>query len=140
MSQAEMRMFAASRSVDSQRIKLPPIPSPDRELVGILRPAALIAAILRRPEPIMVLAAAAGMGKSTLLRIFSANKNVRFFTGLRPPDPPNRGAMALWDIPLDGDPFPLTDFHLHSEGRLVIAKRPEQRLQGLHGTSIYCRG
>jgi hypothetical protein len=132
-----MRLSAASRSVDNQRNLSPPLPSSTKTAIGILRPAALIAAILRRPEPIMVLAAAAGMGKSTLLRIFSANKNVRFFTGLRPPDPPNRGAMALWDIPLDGDPFPLTDFHLHSEGRLVIAKRPEQRLQGLERAVAY---
>jgi DNA-binding CsgD family transcriptional regulator len=137
LSQAEMRLSAASRSVDNQRNLSPPLPSSTKTAIGILRPAALIAAILRRPEPIMVLAAAAGMGKSTLLRIFSANKNVRFFTGLRPPDPPNRGAMALWDIPLDGDPFPLTDFHLHSEGRLVIAKRPEQRLQGLERAVAY---
>jgi hypothetical protein len=125
-----MRLSAASRSVGSQRVKPPPLPSPDRELVGILRPTDLIATILRRPEPIVVLAAAAGMGKSTLLRIFSTDKEA-LHTGLQPPGPPNRGAMALWDIPLDGDPFPLTDFHLRSEGRLLIAKRPEQRLQGL---------
>jgi DNA-binding CsgD family transcriptional regulator len=124
-------MSAASRSVDSQRIKSPPVPSPDRELVGILRPARLIAAILRRSEPIVVLSGAAGMGKSTLLRIFSMNKGARLYTELRHPHPPNRGVIALWDIPLDGDPSPLTELHLRSEGRLVIAKRPEQRLPGL---------
>jgi hypothetical protein len=82
-----MRLFAASRSVDSQRIKSPPDPLPHRELVGILRPESLIAAILRRAEPIVVLAATAGMGKSTLLRIFSNDKDVRLHTGLRSPAP-----------------------------------------------------
>jgi DNA-binding CsgD family transcriptional regulator len=105
--------------------------------VGILRPTSLIAAILRRPEPIVVLAGAAGMGKSTLLRIFSANKGARLYTGLRPPNPPHRGATALWDIPLDGEPFPLTEFHLRSAGRLIIAKRPEQRLEGLDRALAY---
>src|SRR5882757_1192016 len=95
LSQAEMRMSAASRSVDSQRIKSPPVPSTDRELVGILRPARLIAAILRRSEPIVVLSGAAGMGKSTLLRIFSMNKGARLYTELRHPHPPNRGVIAL---------------------------------------------
>jgi hypothetical protein len=133
-----MRLSAAFRSADSQRIKSPPVPSPDRELVGILRPESLIAAILRRAEPIVVLAAAAGMGKSTLLRIFSNDNDVRLHTGLRSPDPPDRGATALWDIPLDGDPFPLTDFHLRSEGRLVIAKHPEQHLQGLERALASC--
>ena len=137
MSQAGMRLSAASRSVDSQRIESPRVPSPDRELVGILRPESLIATILRRREPIVVLVAAAGMGKSTVLRIFSNDKDVRLHTGLRSPDPPIRGATALWDIPLDGDPFPLTDFHHRSEGRLVIAKRPEQHLQGLERALAY---
>jgi DNA-binding CsgD family transcriptional regulator len=132
-----MRLSAASRSVDTQRIKSPLVTSSDRELVGILRPASLIAAILRRPEPIVVLAAAAGMGKSTVLRIFSTDKEARPHTGLQPPDPPGRGAIALWDVPPDGDPLPLTDLHLRSEGRLVIAKRPEQRLQGLERALAY---
>jgi DNA-binding CsgD family transcriptional regulator len=132
-----MRLSAASRSVDSQRLKSPPVLSPDTRLVGILRPASLIAAILQRNEPIVVLSGSAGMGKSTLLRILSTTKGARIHTGLESPDPPDRGAVALWDIPVDRDPFPLTDFHFRSEGRLVIAKRPEQHLQGLERALAY---
>lgn len=77
------------------------------------------------------------MGKSSLLRIFSTNKGARLYTGLRSPDPPSRGVIALWDIPLDGEPSSLTELHLRSEGRLVIAKRPEQHLQGLDRALAY---
>jgi DNA-binding CsgD family transcriptional regulator len=110
-----------------------------RTSVEILLRSNLIGAILRRPEPVVILEGRAGMGKSTLLRIISADRRVRLHTGLRPPDPPDRGATALWDIPTDGEAFPLTELHLGCEGRLVIAKRPEQSLPGLERGLAYGR-
>jgi DNA-binding CsgD family transcriptional regulator len=98
---------------------------------SVVSPGRLINAILGRPEPIVIIEGAAGMGKSTLLRILEADSGARIHAGSRPPDPPGRGTIALWDIAPDRPALPLTDLHLRCEGRLVIAKRPEQRLCGL---------
>lgn len=137
MSRAHVSAPAIRARAQSLRAVSAEVAPRHRTPVGILLPSNLIGAILRRPEPIVILEGAAGMGKSTLLRIISADAGVRLHAGLRPPDAPRRGTTALWDIPADGGAFPLTELHLRCEGRLVIGKRPEQRLPGLERGLAY---
>ncbi len=81
----------------------------------------------------------AGMGKSTLLTILSEKRGVPVHTGLRPPEPPPQGALALWDVPLRGEIVTLSEGHLCCEGHLVIAKRPEQSIPVLGRAFAYGR-
>jgi DNA-binding CsgD family transcriptional regulator len=99
----------------------------------------LIQAILSRPEPIVVLDGSVGMGKSTLLRTLSAKLAVPVHRDLEPPKPPQAGALMLWDVPLCGAIGALSEGHVNCEGRLVIAKRPEQTIPVLGRAFAYGR-
>lgn len=104
----------------------------------------LIEHILARPEPVVVLEAPAGMGKSVLLRQIAERTGAPLHVGLESPD--DEGALALWDIPPYGAPKPLPESLFGPRKRIVIAKRPGVELAGLirafaygHATRIEAR-
>ena len=80
----------------------------------------LIEHILARPEPVVVLEAPAGMGKSVLLRQIAERTGAPLHVGLESPD--DEGALALWDIPPYGAPKPLPESLFGPRKRIVIAK------------------
>ncbi|CAN7679776.1 helix-turn-helix transcriptional regulator [Rhizobium sp. LjRoot254] len=95
----------------------------------------LIARILARPEPLVMLEAPAGMGKSVLLRqIAEATGSVVHISH----SPPTLGeGIALWDIPPYGNPAPLPESLFSGEGRIVVAKRPGVDLAGMTRAFAY---
>lgn len=95
----------------------------------------LVDLILSRPEPIIVLEAPAGMGKSILLRQLAARTGQQVWTSRTVPA--LDGDPLLWDIPLDRLPHRLPERFLNGSGRLVIAKRPEIDLPGLARAIAY---
>ncbi|UVC12036.1 LuxR family transcriptional regulator [Rhizobium sp. TH2] len=91
--------------------------------------------MLAQPEPLIVLEAPAGMGKSVLLRqIAETTGSVVHISHL----PPVLGqALALWDIPPYGNPAPLPENLFSGEGRLIVAKRPGVELAGMTRAFAY---
>jgi len=92
---------------------------------------ALIEAILGRTERIVVLEAAAGMGKSTLLRDIAGRLGAAVHFGETAPEPSAAGKRVVWDIPPASKPQPLPEIFASGDGRIVIAKRRETVLPGL---------
>lgn len=97
----------------------------------------LIARILSAKEPVVVLEAPAGMGKSVLLHQIASATRASLHVGLTPPPPGE--AVVLWDIPPYGRAEPLADDLLASGAKIVIAKRPGMELPGLSRALAYGR-
>jgi DNA-binding CsgD family transcriptional regulator len=97
----------------------------------------LIDRILGRPEKIVVLEAAAGMGKSALLREIAGRLGSPVHFGATAPDP--AGEWVVWDIPPASTPEPLPEAFTSGDGRIVIAKRRETDLRGLARALAYGR-
>lgn len=89
----------------------------------------LITTILTRSEPVVVLEAPAGMGKSVLLRQLAEVAGASLHVGLAAPHAET--PLVLWDIPPYGAPEPLPERLFASGRRIVIAKRPGVELAGL---------
>lgn len=106
-----------------------------RSTTGELPRERLIDRILGCPEPVIVLDAPAGMGKSTLLRQIAARTARPVITGETPPAI-TPGALGLWDIPAGAEAI-LSEAMLAGGGRLVVAKRPESQLRGLARAIAY---
>lgn len=87
----------------------------------------IIARILADPAPIVVIEAAAGMGKTWLMRDLAASHGLMLHTGTDPPPP---GALVLSDVPLVGQTGPLpTDPPVGT--KLILSKRPDTAIPGL---------
>ena len=89
----------------------------------------LIEHVLARPEPVVVLEAPAGMGKSVLLRQIAERTGATLHVG--PESPDGKGELVLWDIPPYGRPMPLPEGLFGAGKRIIIAKRPGVELAGL---------
>lgn len=96
----------------------------------------LIDLILRRPEPVVVLDAAAGMGKSALLSLIADRLGIPVHRGEAAPDVVP-GGWALWDIAPSSRPGHLPEGFSSAEGRIIVAKRPETPLPGLARAILY---
>ncbi|MCM5558905.1 LuxR C-terminal-related transcriptional regulator [Pleomorphomonas sp. JP5] len=92
-----------------------------------IRTRRLLDLIEARDEPLILIEAAAGMGKSRLLADLAAARNVSVSHGPRPPEA--TGRLGLWDVPSGSSIERLAD--VAGIGKLVLAKRPETRLPGL---------
>ncbi len=92
----------------------------------------LVMSLLERPEPLVVLEAPFGMGKSTLLRALAKTAGVPVHLGHSPP--PEGAALRLWDLETLPAGAPLADF---AAGKLILAKRPETRIPGLERAIAY---
>ena len=82
----------------------------------------LVERILARPEPVIVLEATAGSGKSTILAELASRLGVTVHRGEALPA--NGDGTVLWDIPPGASPQALPERFLAGAGRIVVAKRP----------------
>ncbi len=98
--------------------------------------AQLRARILARPEPVIVIEAPAGMGKSVLMAQLAASLGVAVHGTDTAPEPDPDG-FVLWDIPPRAVPEPLPEPFLAGAGRIIIAKRPETVLPSLARAVVY---
>ena len=94
----------------------------------------LVRAIRERPEQIVVLEAAAGMGKSVLLGQVARHLDaeVVFDRSIAP-----ASGTVLWDLGTRIDAAPLDEAFVSGGHRLVVAKRPECAIPGLSRAYAY---
>jgi ATP/maltotriose-dependent transcriptional regulator MalT len=95
----------------------------------------LRAAILARPEPIVLVEAPAGMGKSTLLGQIGAQLDAPIHRSASAP--PVGPGLVLWDIPPGSRPEQLPEAFISGATRIIIAKRPETELPSLGRAAVY---
>lgn len=94
----------------------------------------IVREILAYHEPITVLTAPAGMGKSAILQLLARHFSAAVTTSA--PEAAGTGPV-FWDIPPYGAPPPIPDAFLSGERRLFIAKRPNVVLPGLSRALAY---
>jgi len=104
--------------------------------IEIDRPA-LVDLILRRPEPVVVLEAPAGMGKSVLLRQLAARTGGLVHADVAAPAF-EADCTRVWDVPADGGAA-LPEAFTAGGAKLVLAKRPETEIDGLARAIVYGR-
>lgn len=92
--------------------------------------------ILARPEPVIVIEAPAGMGKSVLMAQLAAALGVPLHSAAAAPAPSSDG-VVLWDIPSRASPAPLPEAFVAGVSRIIIAKRPETELPSLARAIVY---
>lgn len=98
----------------------------------------LLRRIVTAAEPIAVLDAVAGMGKSTLLSQLASRLQCRIWRSAHPPDEEDTfGEVLLWDVPPDVHEAELPASWRDEGRRIVIAKRPRTRLCGLDRAIAY---
>ena len=98
----------------------------------------LVERILARQEPVVMLDAPAGMGKSMLLQQIASRCGERVHISHKPPADDGEG-LVLWDIPPDAPPTVLPERFVTGERRIIIAKRPGVELKGLARAIAYQR-
>ena len=92
--------------------------------------------LLASPEPVVLLDAPAGMGKSVLLAQLAAELELPVHRA--PTAPRDDGAqLTLWDIPPHSAPAPLPEPFASGARRIVIAKRPDTVLPALDRADLY---
>lgn len=99
----------------------------------------LLSVVLERPEPIVLVRAPAGMGKSTLLRQIAACENVEVHPAGSPPLAGGRNRLTLWDIPPNAACHGLPEPYVEGSRRLIVAARSTQAIPGLHRARAYGR-
>jgi len=92
-----------------------------------IRKQRLLGLVEARDEPLVLVEAMAGMGKSHLLADLAVAEKAPIARDGRPPEASDR--LRLWDVPSNALVEPLSD--LAGGGQLVLAKRPASRLSGL---------
>jgi DNA-binding CsgD family transcriptional regulator/AraC-like DNA-binding protein len=97
----------------------------------------LIGRILAFREPVVLVDAPAGMGKSVLLRQIAARTGATVHVGRSAPLP--RGGLTIWDISPYEAPEPLPETLFISGNRVIVAKRPGTELAGLTRAFAYGR-
>ncbi|MBS1164312.1 MAG: two-component regulator [Proteobacteria bacterium] len=93
--------------------------------IEAIRTERLLGLLGDRPEPVVVIEALAGMGKSRLLD----NLKTASETSAKGASPDKRAGSLFWDVPSEG-PFDRLDIVTPSS-RLTLAKRPHVQLPGL---------
>jgi ATP/maltotriose-dependent transcriptional regulator MalT len=92
--------------------------------------------LLASPEPVVLLDAPAGMGKSTLLAQLARQLGIAVHCS--PSAPPDTAAeLTLWDIPPGSAPQALPEAFVTGIRRIVIAKRPGTLVPSLDRASVY---
>lgn len=100
---------------------------------------ALLARLRARPEPIVLIEAPAGTGKSVVLRQLARALRQPVWLDAVAPPPDKGGAIILWDLPPGATPEPLPECFIAGAHRLILAKRPETHLPGLDRAVVYGR-
>ena len=100
---------------------------------------ALISTVLARPEPIVLVRAPAGMGKSTLLRQIAVREGVEVHRAGSAPMTGTHKELALWDIPPNATCHGLPEYFVEGTRRLILAVRNTQSIPGLHRARAYNR-
>lgn len=95
--------------------------------IGEIRSQRLLRLIETRPEPVILIEAMAGMGKSCLLANLAATRDLPLTCDDRPPEATE--SLFVWDVPADIKTASLPN--IAASSGLVIAKRPASRLSGL---------
>jgi len=101
--------------------------------------ADLVSFILGRPEPIVLVQAPAGMGKSTLLRQIADTMNISVHGAGSPPIMSAGQDLAIWDIPPSVECHGLPEAFVQGRRRLVVAVRSGKQVPGLHRARAYGR-
>ncbi len=99
----------------------------------------LVSAILDRPEPIVLVRASAGMGKSTLLHQIADRADVPVHSAGSQPIISAQRDLVLWDIPPSAECHGLPEMFVEGRKRLVVAARNGQAIPGLHRARAYGR-
>ena len=117
---------------------LTPAPADTRTRAAVreIERTRLRALILSRPEPIVLIEAPAGMGKSVLLAQLGAALGSPVHHSPAIPAPGTK-ELVLWDIAPRSEPHPLPEAFVSGSGRIVIAKRPETELPSLARALAY---
>lgn len=98
----------------------------------------LIRRVLGCREPIVVIQAAAGMGKSVLLAQIARQLDLPLHFSPPAPESPPHQTLMLWDIPpAVAACEPLHEHFVCGKQRIVIAKRDETQLPGLARAAAY---
>ncbi|MEK1948171.1 MAG: LuxR C-terminal-related transcriptional regulator [Ensifer adhaerens] len=97
----------------------------------------LLRRIATAAEPIVVLDAVAGMGKSTLLSQLASKLQCPIWRSVLPPGEDTFGEVLLWDVPSDVHEAEVAAGWQDGGRRVVIAKRPRTRLLGLDRAIAY---
>lgn len=94
----------------------------------------LVETICARPEPIVVIEAAAGMGKSVVLQQLARRLGTGIVLGARAS---GEDGTVLWDLGARREAEEIDEAFVSGERRLVIAKRPECVIPGLSRAHAY---
>ena len=105
---------------------------------GLIERERLLTLVLERPEPIVLIEAPAGMGKSVLLGQLGERLGLSVHRSAEPPAAPG-GERLLWDIPLGARPGALDECFISGSCKIVIAKRPQTELPSLARAAVYGR-
>lgn len=105
---------------------------------GLIRRERLQELILWREEPIVLIEAPAGMGKSVLLGQLAETLGVTVHCSSAAPQTDDAGPV-LWDIPPSTKAEALPDAFISGARRIVIAKRPEIEVPSLARAVVYGR-
>lgn len=92
--------------------------------------------LLAAPEPVLLLEAPAGMGKSILLTQLAEHLGVGAHRSASAP-PDSSAPIAVWDIPPGSAPDPLPEDYVSGGRRIIVAKRPETVLPSLDRAVVY---
>ncbi|MBB3459016.1 ATP/maltotriose-dependent transcriptional regulator MalT [Rhizobium sp. BK313] len=98
----------------------------------------ILHALLARQEPVIVLEAPAGMGKSAALQEIATRLDIKIHSAATPPACVGN-ATCIWDIPPYGEPDAIAEGFISGEARIFIAKRPDTALPGLARALAYGR-
>ncbi|MBZ5762524.1 LuxR C-terminal-related transcriptional regulator [Rhizobium sp. VS19-DR104.2] len=98
--------------------------------------SAILIKLLDRQEPVVVLSAPAGMGKSVILGQIAAELGVNVHIG-DAPVAAGPGDVIIWDIPPYLEPAELPEIFVSGAARIFIAKRAEVVLPGLSRAIAY---
>ena len=106
-----------------------------QERKGCWHRVELVQRILGSVAPVVVLNAAAGMGKSVTLAQVAAIVGTRVYSGTPAPDP--EAGLCLWDVPNDEPCEALPEAFVTGKSRIVLAKRPDVTVQGIDRAGVY---
>lgn len=107
-------------------------------LIGIERHG-LLQRIREAAEPIVVLDAVAGMGKSVLLSQLANILGAEVWRSSAAPVSQPSDTVTLWDVPFDAAEVDIPAVFRDGARRIVIAKRPRTTVRGLDRAFAYGR-
>lgn len=106
------------------------------DYLGLVPRQALTGKILSREEPVILINAVAGMGKSCLLAQLASQLGVEVCASVNP-ELHQTAQPVLWDIPPDAESASMPSTILSAGQKLIVAKRPNVDLPGLDRAGLY---